>query len=73
MNVVDTIRKLVRPVVTFAFVGNILALATFLVVTRSGDELTKDFAVFVLANGALILGMWFQSRINPPTTPTEPQ
>ncbi len=58
----DTAKTLVRPVVTYLFVSAILLIGVFLILKRPGDELTKDFAVFILANGSLILGMWFGSR-----------
>ncbi len=70
MTKTDTTKTLVRPIVTYLFVAAILSIGAFLIVKRPGDEMTKDFAVFILSSGSLIIGMWFGSRNGASTTTT---
>lgn len=62
MNIVDIIRALVRPFIGIALISVILAMMIILVSKFGDAELAKQYATFVLASGATIIGFYFAER-----------
>jgi len=66
MTKTDRLKTLIRPVVTIMFVATILGMGIWLMINRPSSDMAREFAVFILSSGSLIIGMWFGSR-TPPT------
>ena len=66
MNLVDTVRALVRPLLGIAFGVAILVIGAILISKFASAELTKQFATFILATGAVIVGFYFGERSQRP-------
>ncbi len=62
MNNIEIIRALVRPYIGFASVTVILVMMAILVLKFGDAELAKQFATFILATGATVVGFYFGER-----------
>jgi len=64
---VETIRGLVRPVVTFLVILALVAVLVFLVVKFADLEMAKDVVTSFLILVTAITAFWFGQRTKPPT------
>jgi len=67
---IETIRGLVRPVVTFLVILALVAVLVFLVVKFADLEMAKDVVTSFLILVTAITAFWFGQRQKPPTPPT---
>ena len=66
-SIVETIRGLVRPIVTFLVVLALVGILAFLVVKFADLEMAKDVVTSFLILVTAISAFWFASRTKPPT------
>ena len=64
---VDKIRGLVRPVVTFLVVLALVGILAFLVVKFADLEMAKDVVKSFLILVTAVTAFWFGQRTKPPT------
>ena len=69
MNTVETIRGLVRPIVTFLVVLALVAVLVFLVIRFADLEMAKDVVTSFLILVTAISAFWFGTRTTKPPTP----
>ena len=58
-NILDLIRGLVRPVLTFGFAGTILGLTVYLVLKYASPQIAQKFIEAVIPASTLMIGFWF--------------
>ena len=62
MKWLDIIRAVVRPYIGIAFTTAILVMGIILINKFASADLAKQFATFILATGATIIGFYFGER-----------
>jgi len=67
---VDTIRGLVRPIITFLVILALVVVLVFLVVKFADLEMAKNVVASFLILVTAITAFWFGQRTTPPTPPT---
>ena len=66
---VETIRGLVRPVVTFLVILALVGILAFLVVKFADLEMAKDVVTSFLILVTAVTAFWFGQRTTKPPTP----
>ena len=66
---IETIRGLVRPIVTFLVILALVGILVFLVVKFADLEMAKDVVSSFLILVTAITAFWFGQRANPPKPP----
>jgi len=72
MNAVETIRGLVRPVITFLVMLTLVVIVICLVVKYADLEMARNVVASFLILVTAITAFWFGQRVKPPTPPTPP-
>ena len=62
MKILEVIRGLVRPILTFGIVGSLVALAIILALRYADKDVAIPLIMFLTGAGATILGYWFGER-----------
>jgi len=70
--IVETIRGLVRPIITFLVVLALIAVLGFLVLKFADLDMAKNVVASFLILVTAITAFWFGQRVKPPTPPTPP-
>lgn len=66
---VDAIKCLVRPIVTYLVILALVGILAFLVVKFADLDMAKDVVTSFLILVTAISSFWFASRARPPTPP----
>jgi len=67
---IDTIRGLVRPVITFLVMLTLVIIVICLVVKYADLEMARNVVASFLILVTAITAFWFGQRVKPPTPPT---
>ena len=66
MNTIETIRGLVRPIITFLVILALVGILVFLVVKFADLEMAKDVVTSFLILVTAVTAFWFGQRQKPP-------
>jgi len=58
----DNLRGSVRPVITYAFAGTVLATGVYVIVKYADASMAQKILDFIIPTTTLIIGFWFGSR-----------